>query len=47
MLISEEQYWRYPAKKLEELEEEGLQGWQEKTQSKEKLKLVLISQVYD
>ena len=43
MLISKEQHWRSPAKKLQEELGNKLQGWQEKTQGKEKPKLPVIS----
>ena len=44
-LISKEQHWRAPAKKLEEEKTTILQGWQEKPRGTEKLKRILISQV--
>ena len=44
--ISKGQHWRFPAKKLEEESTTTLQGWQEKTWGKEKLKLIWINQVY-
>ena len=44
--ISKGQHWRFPAKKLEEESTTTLQGWQEKTRGKEKLKLIWINQVY-
>ena len=40
-----EQQLRSPAKKLEEYRVTRLQGWQEKTWRKEKLKFILISQL--
>ena len=45
MLISKEQQWRSPTKKLEEEKTTRLRGWQEKPQGTEKLKRILISQV--
>ena len=37
MLMSKEQHWRSPAKKLEEEKTARLQGWQEKSRGTEKL----------
>ena len=47
VLISKEQHWRSTAKKLEEEPGNKITGLAGKTRGKEKLKLILISQVYD
>ena len=45
MLISKEQHWSSPAKKLEEEKTTRLQDWEEKPQGRKKIKRILISQV--
>ena len=46
VLISKEQHWRSPAKKLEKYSTTRLQGCQDKARCKEKLKLIWINLVY-
>ena len=46
VLISKEWHWRSPTKKLEEEPEKKITGLAGKTRGQEKLRLILISQVY-